>query len=293
MQRKVWDLGEIQVRHHLVKYPDFLQHRAVVEESWVQFHAGLQGAYVFRSEALNCRYELAHTHHNLLYAPRLDLEIENQSLEIETLGIFFKPAFFLSWAVQGNEGLQRMAEAVSQERSTLLSPHWQPNPQAMMLLIREMLHHPYQGPLADMFLRAKCLELLVLQAHAYEKWPGSAPSFNETDTSRLFAARDLLDQQWENPPTLALLARTVGLNEYKLKKGFRQVIGTTVFGYVHQLRMQRAQQLLLSSELTAKEIAYETGYSSPQHFARAFKREFGVSPNRMRKNPAQGAEPQN
>jgi len=75
------------------------------------------------------------------------------------------------------------------------------------------------------------------------------------------------------------------LNEYKLKKGFKELFGTTVFGYIHQIRMDLAKRLLLGTSKTAKEIAYETGYGSPQHFSKAFKEQFGIPPNSIRNVP--------
>jgi len=87
------------------------------------------------------------------------------------------------------------------------------------------------------------------------------------------------------PPTLTQLVLLTQLNEYQLKKGFKALFGTSVFGYIHQYRMALAQRLLLDTSKSAKEIAYEIGYSSPQHFSKAFKKEFGQSPNSIRKTP--------
>jgi len=49
--------------------------------------------------------------------------------------------------------------------------------------------------------------------------------------------------------------------------------------------MSMAKRLLLGTDKSAKEIAYQTGYSSPQHFSNAFKKKFGVSPKSVRNNP--------
>ncbi|GAA4115058.1 hypothetical protein GCM10022393_15010 [Aquimarina addita] len=81
------------------------------------------------------------------------------------------------------------------------------------------------------------------------------------------------------------LSRLVVLNEYKLKRGFKELFGTPVFGYIHQTRMDLAKRLLLDTSKTAKEIAYEIGYCSPQHFSKAFKEQFVISPNSIRNTP--------
>jgi len=49
--------------------------------------------------------------------------------------------------------------------------------------------------------------------------------------------------------------------------------------------MTLAKSLLLDTTKSVKEVAYQIGYSSPQHFSNAFKKEFGVTPNSIRKNP--------
>ena len=72
---------------------------------------------------------------------------------------------------------------------------------------------------------------------------------------------------------------------FKLKKGFKELFGTTVFGFVHLKRMNFAKDLLLNSDKSSKEIAFEAGYSSPQHFNKAFKKEFKITPDRIRNTP--------
>ncbi|MEM0943833.1 MAG: AraC family transcriptional regulator, partial [Pseudomonadota bacterium] len=90
--------------------------------------------------------------------------------------------------------------------------------------------------------------------------------------------RELLIHDVQKPPTLAELAQQVGLNEYRLKQGFRQVFGTTVFGCLHHCRMQQAQHLLRNSNLTIAGVAAQVGYLSPEAFSTAFRRKFTVSP---------------
>lgn len=74
------------------------------------------------------------------------------------------------------------------------------------------------------------------------------------------------------------LARQVNLNDYKLKVGFKSVFGTTVFGCLHQHRMETAQQLLSQGHLNVKEVAQQVGYASQSRFAAAFRKQFGLNP---------------
>ena len=87
------------------------------------------------------------------------------------------------------------------------------------------------------------------------------------------------------PPNLSEIAGTVGLNEYKLKRGFKKIFKTTVFGYLTQQRLHLAHQYLRDTEKTAAEISFDLGYASPQHFNNAFKKKFGITPYSVRNNP--------
>ena len=107
----------------------------------------------------------------------------------------------------------------------------------------------------------------------------------ERKSRKLIEAKELLNTRIDNPPTIVELSKLTGINEYKLKKGFKELFGTTIFGYIHHSRMSLAKRLLLGTDKSAKEIAYETGYSSPQHFSNAFKKQFGITPNNVRNNP--------
>ncbi|MEO0377755.1 MAG: helix-turn-helix transcriptional regulator, partial [Cyanobacteria bacterium P01_A01_bin.17] len=64
----------------------------------------------------------------------------------------------------------------------------------------------------------------------------------------------------------------------KLNQGFRQLFGTTVFGYLQRHRMQQAQSLLHDSDLSIAKVAATVGYRSPEAFSTAFRRQFAVSP---------------
>ena len=74
------------------------------------------------------------------------------------------------------------------------------------------------------------------------------------------------------------LAQQVGVSDRTLQRGFRELFGTTVFGYLTEQRMELAEQWLRQGNFTVTEIATMAGYSNPGHFAAAFKRQFGITP---------------
>jgi len=83
-------------------------------------------------------------------------------------------------------------------------------------------------------------------------------------------------------PSLKELAHREGTNEYKLKYGFKQVYGTTIFRFLIQERLRMARTLILHSTHTIKQIVQMTGFKSKTHFSRAFKDKYGRSPSELR-----------
>lgn len=151
---------------------------------------------------------------------------------------------------------------------------------AMQMALHQLWHCPYQGLTRQMYLEGKAIELLALKLDQINvvdqrKLP---KALKPQDIERIHHAKDILLHDIENPPSLMALAKAVGLNDYKLKQGFHYVYDTTVFGYLHNHRMEAARQLLQTSHLTVSEVAYAVGFSNRSYFAAAFRRKFNINP---------------
>jgi len=151
----------------------------------------------------------------------------------------------------------------------------------MTATVQQLLHCPYQGFSQRLYIESKTLELMSLyfdqllsQTHLRQQ----TSNLKKEEVDRIFHARDILISRMDNPPTLAELAHQTGLNDRKLKQGFRQVFETTVFGYLYDYRMQQAQQLLLMPGTTIASVAQKVGHRNPEAFSVAFRRRFGTSP---------------
>lgn len=106
----------------------------------------------------------------------------------------------------------------------------------MKTALRDLLQCPHQGTMKSIYLEAKALELIALQFTQLNEQKlerSSVPTLKLEDINRLHQAKDFLLRRIDQPPSLVELAQQVGLNDYKLKAGFRQVFGTTVFGCLH------------------------------------------------------------
>ncbi|UKO96901.1 helix-turn-helix transcriptional regulator [Nostoc sp. UHCC 0870] len=154
------------------------------------------------------------------------------------------------------------------------------NTPAIQQILQQILHCPYQGITRQMYLEGKALEILTLQFTNWKETSHHSVSLKlrKDDIERLYAAQEILIRTMNNPPSLLGLARQVGINERKLKQGFRQVFGTTVFGYLQDYRLQQAQKLLKKRGMSIASVATAIGYTNPEAFSVAFRRKFAVSP---------------
>jgi AraC family transcriptional regulator, transcriptional activator of the genes for pyochelin and ferripyochelin receptors len=153
---------------------------------------------------------------------------------------------------------------------------------AMRSALEQILNCPFTGKTKQIYLESKCLELIALKLEQFKSGDRyTRPpmcSLAPDDVDRIYLARDIITEQSDNPPSLMQLARQVGLNDFKLKLGFRQIFGTTVFGYVHRHRMEMARQLLSDRRMNVKEVAQTVGYANQSRFAVAFRKQFGINP---------------
>lgn len=151
----------------------------------------------------------------------------------------------------------------------------------MQTIIGQIWHHPYQGAIAKIYLEAKVLELLALQLAQLSKSRSDTieTTLKSKSIDRIYHARNILLQRLENPPSISELTQQVGLGDRTLRRGFRELFGTTVIGYLNQKRIEQAQQLLREGNLSVSEVANVVGYSHLGHFSAAFKRQFGITPS--------------
>jgi AraC-like DNA-binding protein len=131
------------------------------------------------------------------------------------------------------------------------------------------------------YYRGKILELLALYFSQRKADTETCPFLNDQETVRKIKnAKDHILQHMESPPTLKELARLMGLNEYQLKAGFKEIYGNTVFGFLLDHKLDSARVLLDSMKFQVAEVAYKIGYTNPSHFIAAFKKKFGVTPKK-------------
>ena len=144
---------------------------------------------------------------------------------------------------------------------------------AIKQVIGQILSCPYQGTIRRAYLERKTLELISMHLDGMAQ-----PPLNKADLNSVYQAAAILRTQLVNPPTVEILARQVHTNRLKLNRGFRQVYGTTPYGYLKDCRLNQARRLLLISELSVAKVAAAVGYSCRSKFATAFRQQMGLNP---------------
>lgn len=199
-------------------------------------------------------------------------------------------SFFETFGVEQLELLPRELKPVVE--GSELQPHYRSGitVPAMQVALQQLLNCPYHGLMQRIYLESKALELMVLQftqflddKHCRER----SVQLRSDDIERIHQAKAILVNRMKNPPSLLELARQVGVNDHKLKQGFRQVFGTTAFGFLHQHRLEQARQLLEADELSVAGIAEKIGFADSSYFAAAFRKQFGLNPRSYRREHRQ------
>ena len=100
----------------------------------------------------------------------------------------------------------------------------------------------------------------------------------ESEREKIQAARQIIEQNMDQPQTIKELSRKVAMNECYLKKGFKALTGKTIHEYQQELRINKAKELLEHGGQSVTDVANTLGYSSISHFSTAFKRVTGLKP---------------
>lgn len=147
----------------------------------------------------------------------------------------------------------------------------------MHMILKEIITYSKRGMLQKLFIEAKIIKLLIL---IFEQ-------FNEkntyTETPKIPAMiKKFVDENFHRNIKVEEIGDSIGINQNKIRKEFKAQYHITVSDYIAELRMLKAKKLIINKEILIKEIAIECGYEYVQNFTRAFKKKFGVSPEKLR-----------
>jgi AraC-like DNA-binding protein len=251
----------------------------------VEMHFTLAGNGELQNVATGKNYFFKTNEHNLHYTPafRGAGVYEGQTL-YKFFEVHFTRRFFQQLAKDSSPILMQFAENIDKNNLEELSHDNLPISFAMHQCIRDIMDCRLTGGLKLLFLQSKSIELLALQAQMYEDAAGKKSLVCKSGHDRdcIHFAKDYLLQHALQPPSLTELAKIAGINEFKLKQGFKEQFNNTVFGYLADFKLLQARELLLAGNYTIKSVAEQLGYSSVQHFNTAFRKKFGVPPGKIK-----------
>jgi AraC family transcriptional activator of pyochelin receptor len=223
--------------------------------------------------------------HSLLFYPSLQGKLNylkksmSYSVEIELSLDFLRGIFNNDLEV-----LQDFGRSIEQNLPAVMGNRSYPITVEMKQILNQIRDCTYSGSLKRLFIEAKVVELLTLQISQINHLFPQKKALKKQDIDKLNAVRDLLIATIHTPYSIEELAKIAGINRTKLQEGFRELFGTTVFGFITDRRLEEARQRIQDSRqaVSIAEIAAMAGYKNPQHFTVAFKRKFGCLPKDVR-----------
>jgi AraC-like DNA-binding protein len=181
-----------------------------------------------------------------------------------------------------SEGMDTFLHNVQTNRSASLSKDGISVGAKMFSVIQDIKSCSYAGLTRRIYLESKIYELIALSYDNMQNGPVEH-RLSAQDLERIHFAAQVIRENIDRPLTIVDLARKAGVNQTKLKQAFKSVYGDTVFGYLQHVRMEKARQYLLDTDLAIQEIGVLSGYQSVSNFSVAFKKTFGYPPNALRR----------
>ncbi|MCW3466311.1 helix-turn-helix transcriptional regulator [Chitinophaga nivalis] len=255
------------------------------DHATVEMHFNLSGSSLTTDRHLQHPLAFQHHQHNIVYGPSFKGRVEwGQQQPLELFEVNMAPAFFHRHIANGPGLLHAFGKKIDQAIPALLCNHNLVITPQMLMVIKSIIHCPRTGIFKQLLIEGKVLELLLLQLEQFTSHDCRAfCSLKKTDIDKIYQARDIIASRPHAPCSLLDLAQLIGTNEFTLKKGFKEIFGTTVFGYLQEIKMEQAHRMILEGK-NINEVADFTGYKHHSHFTAAFKRKFGLAPGKLKQN---------
>jgi len=251
-----------------------------VNASFIQFHFCIKGSATFLFNEGNYSLPINEENSLLLYNPQRDLPInlilEKNSWVISVLlpinkfhSLFSTEATYITFLSDENKDRKYYKDG-------RISP-------SMAIVLNQLMNYNLHPTIKPLYFKAKAYELLSLffnrPADAdVEQCPFLA---DEDNVSKIKKAKQIIIGRMAEPPTLQQLADEINLPLNKLKEGFKQIYGDSVFSFLFDYKMEVARQLLATGSHNVNEVGLKVGYSTSSHFIAAFKKKFGTTPKKF------------
>ena len=250
-----------------------------IDKNYIQFHFCLKGSSKFNFNKGNYSFPVLAENSILLYNPiqklPINASLESNSLVLSVLisikkfhSLFSNQADQISFLNKDNIGNKFY-------KDKKLGP-------MISVVLNQMTQQSVHESMHKLYLRAKVFELMSLYFSRDKEMDIEQCPFlmDDTNIKKIRKAKDIIISRMTEPPTLNHLANEVEISLKKLKEGFKQVYGASVYVFLLDYKMQVSKRLLSSGNYNVNEVALKVGYSTATHFINAFKKKFGTTPKK-------------
>ena len=250
-----------------------------INSSFIQFHFCLKGQGDFLFNTGNYVFNVKEEHSILLYNPQRDLPIDLK-LQPNTwiIGVVISIKKFHSLFSQDADHIHFLSPENSTKKyydNGNITP-------SMAVVLSQILSSNIHESMKVLYLKGKVYELLSLYFNNNEDTDIEQCPFliDEDNVRKIRLAKEIILKNMSEPPSLQELSEEIGLSLNKLKEGFKQLYGDTVFGYLLDHKMEEARRMLASTNYNVNEVGLRIGYSTSSHFIAAFKKKYGTTPKK-------------
>lgn len=250
-----------------------------VQSDFIQFHFCLKGLSHFIFNEGTYVLNIQEENSLLLYNPQrnlpINIEVNPNSWIVSVLvsikkfhALFSQEADYISFLNEDNKGKKYYKDGD-------ISP-------SMAIVLNQLINYNLNQSIKHLYFRGKAYEILSLYFNRSEETNIEQCPFlvDETNVIKIRKAKDIIISRMSEPPGLQELADEIGLSLKKLKDGFKQIYGDTVFSFLFDYKMEVARKMLEAGDNNVTEVGLKVGYSTSSHFIAAFKKKYGTTPKK-------------
>ena len=240
-----------------------------------------KGTFTLKDNLSNKTYNVREDSINIFTSSKQDLSLKIDETKQTDIFVLFIADFFLKHYLSSNQNevINFLYNNTQKEISCSLI-NTQPIDALSLYIINKIIN----SSLDDFMNSIKCeYNILEFMIHRFKLLDIHEEELSNDEICISKSAKDILLRSYTSPPKIELLAHLCATNESKLKKVFKKVFKTTIYGYVQKLRLEKANLLLKERFLNIGEIAKEVGYKHQGHFSKLFFEFYGVYPKDLLK----------
>jgi len=251
-----------------------------IDKRYIQFYFCTKGSLTFNFNSGIYKINLHEGKSFLFYYPTLDIPLTlninaESKVYIVVLSIQKLHQLFAEYQIQ-NDLISSMTQDKFYIEREISS--------ATKLVLNQIEQMKLTTQFQNLFLIGKMYELFTLYFSEIENQSVHCPFLdNENEGKQIKEIKDYLLADFKNPPTIKELCEKFSISEYHLKEGFKELYGTTVYGYLLEKKLEFALHKLEEGKTKVKDIAFEIGYENPSHFISAFKKKYSLTPKQYTK----------